>query len=488
MEGNERSEIASDGQLTRRRLLLGAAGAAGAAAFLAACGDDDDDSSSATTGAVTATTAAGSATTAAATATTGAATATTGGATATTGGAAGPTSAGSTDLATLLQIDPASAGKGKTVDIGAVLALTGTGSFYGKTMSRGLDLAAKHIQELGGPTFKYTYLDHKSGDPAAGVQAMAELVAKGIHLKFASYGDDITAMLSSTIENKVFTFDGGGGTGITAQGKPYFWGTRAITPNDPMPGLFKWTKEAHPDAKTVGVVQWDLGADNNKGTKDDVLAKLQAGGYQFNDLYELVPIGGQDFSQVLPKVKANEPDILLLVIYGQDPGSFLNQAATAGVKSIQIGFEFTPDGLKASKGTYDSQGWTFTYDYFDAKSPKNPLAKKFVEDFNTTNGEDPDFYAANFYENAFDMWEVMRRIWKDNPDAELTGDSMQTALETNLTLVSVYGGDDTHLGSFTLDPKTHSVQKREMGVFEYKAGTVTPKAFFNIGGEDYRSA
>ena len=470
MEDSERPEIVRDGRITRRRMLFGAAGA-WAAAFLAACGDDDDSSS-----------------------------ATTGGATATTKGArrrpaadrprpgVRHVGAGSTDVATLLQIDPASAGKGKTVDLGAVLALTGTGSFYGKTMSRGLDLAAKHIVELGGPTFKYTYLDHKSGDPAAGVQAMAELVSKGIQAKFASYGDDITAMLSSTSENKVFTFDGGGGTGITAQGKPYFWGTRAITPNDPMPGLFKWTKEAYPDAKTVGVVQWDLGADNNAGTKADVVAKLQAAGYQFNNLYELVPIGGQDFSQVLPKVKANEPDILLLVIYGQDPGSFTNQAATAGLKAVRIGFEFTPDGLNASKGTYDSEGWTFAYDYFDAKNPTNPLAKKFVDDFKSGQRRGPRLLRRQL------LRERLRHVGPDAPDLEDRPQRQDhrrgaaTALETDLTLVSVYGGDDTHLGSFTLDEKTHSVIDREMGVFEYKGGTVTAKAFFGIGGVDYRTA
>lgn len=55
-------------------------------------------------------------------------------------------------------------------------------------MSRGLDVAGQHIAELGGPTLSYTYLDHRSGDPAAGVQAMTELIAKEIHAKFASYG------------------------------------------------------------------------------------------------------------------------------------------------------------------------------------------------------------------------------------------------------------------------------------------------------------
>jgi branched-chain amino acid transport system substrate-binding protein len=470
MDDKDRSETVPEGGLTRRRMLFGAAGAVGAAAFLAACGGDDD-SSSATTAGASATTAAG--------------------ATATTAGGAATTSGGSAaggDLVALLGVEEASAGKGKTIDLAAVLALTGTGSFYGKTMSRGLDLAAKHIVELGGPKFTYTYLDHKSGDATAGVQAMAEIVSKGIQAKFASYADDIGAMLSSTAENKVFTLDGGGGTAIFAQGKPYFWGTRAITPNDPMPGLFKWTKTTYPDAKTVGVVQWDIGEPNNTITKDDVLAKIAAGGYQFNNLYELVPIGGQDFSQVLPKIKDNEPDILLVVVYGQDPGSFANQAATAGLTATRIGFEFTPDGVNASKGTYDSDGYTFAYDYFDPKNPKSPLAKKFVTDFNADNGEDPDFYAANFYENAFVMWECMRRIWSKDPSAEITGEALDKALQENLTVVSVYGGDDSTIGTYTLDPKTHSVQKREMGVFEYKGGEVTAKAFFNIGGEDYRTA
>ena len=49
-----------------------------------------------------------------------------------------------------------------------------------------------------------------------------------------------------------------------------------------------------------------------------------------------MPVGGQDFSQVLPKIKANEPDILLVGLYGQDPGSFANQAATAGLKATAV--------------------------------------------------------------------------------------------------------------------------------------------------------
>ena len=81
----------------------------------------------------------------------------------------------------------------------------------------------------------------------------------------------------------------------------------------------------------------------------------------------------------------------------------------------------------------------------------------------------------------------MRRIWKTDPEAEITGEALDKALQENLTVVSVYGGDDSTIGTYTLDPTTHSVIKREMGVFEYKGGTVTPKAFFGIGGADYKT-
>jgi ABC-type branched-subunit amino acid transport system substrate-binding protein len=254
-----------------------------------------------------------------------------------------------------------------------------------------------------------------------------------------------------------------------------------------MPGLFQYLKETQPDATTVGLVGWDVGEPSNEIIREDILKKISDGGYEFNGLYELVPVGGQDFSQVLPKVKANEPDILLVSIYGQDPGSFANQAATAGLTATRIGFEFTPDGVSASKGTYESDGYTFAYDYFDAKNPVSPLAKIFVEEFVAEYGEDPDFYAANFYENAFVMWEVMRRVLADG--GEITdGDALDKALQSNLTVVSVYGGDESTVGTYTLDPTTHSVIKRDMGVFEYKGDTVTPKAFFGIGGEDYRLA
>jgi branched-chain amino acid transport system substrate-binding protein len=174
-------------------------------------------------------------------------------------------------------------------------------------------------------------------------------------------------------------------------------------------------------------------------------------------------------------------------MYGQDPGFFMDQAQTAGLKATLFGFEFTPDGVSASKGAYDNAGWTFAYDYFDSNNPTSPWAKIFVDEFKKEYGEDPDFYAANFYENTFVMWEVIRRVLAKGGDIN-DGAQLDAALQENLTVPSVYGGDASTVGTYTLDPKTHSVIKRPMGVFTYKDKKVTPLAYFGIGGEDYKTA
>jgi len=454
--------------------------AAALAASVAACGSDDSsgDSSGSDSTEASAESAAPAETTAD--------TASTGSESATTDAGSGDSGAAADgDLRALTGFDAESeACSDAEIDLGAVLALTGPGSFYGKTMTRGIDLAVAQIDEVGGPHFNVIYKDHKSGDPAAGQQAITELGESGVPAKLASYVDDLGAMLAGTADYEVFTLDGGGGTSEFGKAQPFFWGTRAVTPNDPLPGLFEYTKESNPEATTVGLVGWDVGDPSNGIIKEDVLAKIAAAGYEHNGLYELTPVGSQDYSQVLPKITANEPDILLAGLYGQDIGSFINQAQTAGIEAQIIGFEFTPDGINASKGTFED-GYTFAYDYFDSVNPTNPLGQHFVDTFEAEYGESPDFYAANYYEDTLGMWDLVRRVCAAGQ--EITGANLDAAMQENPTLISVYGGDDSGPGTKTMDLESHSVTQRTMGVFTYENGEVTPLAYFDLDGADYQS-
>ena len=174
-------------------------------------------------------------------------------------------------------------------------------------------------------------------------------------------------------------------------------------------------------------------------------------------------------------------------MYGQDPGFFIDQAQTAGLKAKLYGFEFTPDGVNASKGAYDSVGWTFAYDYFDAGQPDQPAGQALRRPSSRrSTARTPTSTPPTSTRTRFVMWEVIRRVLAKGGDIN-DGARSTPRCRTTSRSSSVYGGDDSTVGTYTLDPKTHSVIKRPMGVFHYKDKKVTPLAYYGIGGADFKT-
>jgi branched-chain amino acid transport system substrate-binding protein len=397
------------------------------------------------------------------------------------GGSGGTGGASGSDIAKMLGVNAASAAKGMDFQLGAVLALSGPGSYYGGTMSNGIDLAVAQIKAAGGPNFKVIYKDHKSGDAQAGVTAVKELGIAGVKACLASYVDDLGAMLPGTAQYKMLTLDGGGGTAIFGQAQSYFWGTRAITPDDTYPGVLTYIKQVMPKVRSVATVGWDLGPLNDPEIAS-LKAALAAAGMDFVT-FEPVPIGATDYSTTLSRLRSLKFDLLFVSVYGLDPGYFMKQYITSGIDKPMVGFEFTADAAKVAGPAYDT--YHFAYDYFDPKHPTNPFAKLFVDSFRKASGKDPDFYAANFYENTFAIWDLIERVVARGGDPN-DGTNLQNELTANPTFKSVYGGDANTVGTYTLDLKSHSVSKRPMGLFSYKGGRASPLASFGIGASDFK--
>lgn len=381
-------------------------------------------------------------------------------------------------------IDPKYSGKGIAYTFGAVLAFTGPGAFYGDVMSKGINLAAKHIKLLGGPDFTVSYKDHKSGDPTAGVTAVRELGAAKVPIMLASYNDDLGAMIPGSKQYQMLSLDGGGGTSVAFESKPYFWGMRANTPNDPFPGVFTYVKKKLGKVRRITLTGWDLGPSNVpivNGMKRD----LSAAGLEFGG-YEPFAVGTTDYSTVIQRIKAGSPDLVYLYSYGLDPGYFMKQYVTSGVNKPVIGSEFTPDAAKVAGSAYDH--YLFAYDYFDEAHPSSDWSKTFVTDWNAAYGTKPylpDFYAANYYEDTFAVWELMRRVLQKGGDVH-SGKDLQAALEANPTFHSIYGGSGTTVGALSLDLSTHAPSKRSMGLFDFNGGTIKPLALFDEAGANFQ--
>lgn len=389
------------------------------------------------------------------------------------------------NLLTLLGVDAADPLNGQTLKLGAVLPLSGGGEkAYGESMTKGIDLALEDIAASGGPNIELDVKDNGTANPELSVTAINELGEAGTPAILSSLVNSFAAMNDGLVEYDILALDGGGGTATWNKGAPYFYGTRAVSPDDTLVGMAEYLKGAYPDKKSYAVVTWQLDPELNEMDKAALTSTLEASGMEFSGV-EYVPFGGTDYASAIAKVKEANPDYVLVSIYGADPGIFASQAKAAGLESQMVGFEFTQGGLDASRGAWD-EGWLFVQDYFNHESPDSDLGACFAANFQAKYGENPDFYAANYYEGLLGLWELAREVQANGGDYN-SGADMLAALEADPTLVSVYGGDGATAGNYTLDAESHSVSERPIGVFEYKSGSVTPLASFGPGGSNYQA-
>ncbi len=384
-------------------------------------------------------------------------------------------------IAKLIGVDPKYAGKGLSLDIGMVFPLTGSGAVFGNRLTDLPKMALRHIEAMGGPKFNIVLKDNVSGLATAGVQAVRELGFAKVPMEITSYGADLGAMNPGIAQYKIFSLDGTGGTSLFAQNKPYFWGAIAITPDDAIPGIAKYIKAKMPQVKRVGLVGWDLGDVSIQIVKD--IKRLFGGEVQFV-AQELVLIGETDFSSPLQKLKSVNPDLVLAPIYAEDQGYFLKQYATSGINKPVISFASTSAAAAIAGSAFNNV--IFAFDNFYPDRQLNPFAKFFVDEFKALEHVNPDYYAANFYEEIFILWDCVRRVLKKGGNPK-DGTQLDAALRANPVFPSLYGGDANKPGTISFDLRTHSVKSRPMSISRYSNGTYTPLAEFNIGGSNFRT-
>lgn len=401
----------------------------------------------------------------------------------TSGASGGGGTAAGSELLKILGISKADATAVTSFQLGAVLPLTGPGSFYGKVQGSGLKLAVAQIRNAGGPNITVNYQDNKSGDAQAGVTAARQLGTSGVQACLSSYVGDIGAMFPGIAEYKMFSLDGGGGTSDFGQDKPYFWGMKAIEPDDYYIGAVKYWQAKNPNVKRVYLVALDQGKINSV-VRGNFVKALSTAGMQLAG-FEATPIGTTDFSTTITHLKAASPDAVFTFLVGLDSGYFMKDFVAAGLSLPVIGAEYTADALKVSAGAYDH--FMFSTDWYDPRKQVNPLSAFFATSYVKQYGQQPEYYAANYYEDTLAMWDLIRRVKAKGQDPN-NGTNLQNALIANPAFKSVYGGDSATVGTLTLNITTHSVSSRPLSVLRCQGANVIEAATYQLGGADFKLA
>ena len=353
----------------------------------------------------------------------------------------------------------------KVYKVGAILAMTGSGAWYGKVMSQGILTAMDEINAKGGIDgikLKLLIQDHESGKGAAAVSGFNKLVnIDKIAFSFSSYSTPTLSIVPIAKEKKVLLLNGGG-VSPRLVNQPYLFNNRMLAI---MHGGGVVARAAELGFKRMASIYWN--DDAGIGTQKYVASRWKATGGTIVAT-EAHPVGATDYKPYLSKVAAASPDFLALWQWGKDWGITVKQAREMGFAKPILGVEYTPDGHKIAGDS--AEGYEFVMDYFTPKGD-DPWTRSFSAHYKEKFGEYPEFYAANYYEGTYILAELIKAVKAEGGDYR-SGDRLMAKLMEIKSFPSVYGG------KIVFNPD-HTCAKRT-GLFRVVNGKKTFQKFLQI--------
>ncbi len=381
-----------------------------------------------------------------------------------------------------LGVTDANSGAGTTIKAAYIGPLSGPGQPYSVDQIAGIKAAAASIKKLGGPTLDVKYLDHKSGDPQAGLSAFREMLSDGIDILFDTYAGNLGTLIDPIAENKVFTMDAGG-SAIISLNHPYFWNAAPLW-SDFFPATFVHLKKLHPDAKTFCIVSADQGGEVNdavQGAARDFAPKF---GFEMKDwiLASGLAEGNPDFGTVLSKVRAAKTDVVLLEAMGNLAGNFMTQYLQAGLTApVDVGV-FNPIDLQV--GGSAMNGVTSSATYMFPQFPDNPLGKMLVQEYQgkVTNFQ-PNWNSGFFFQAAINIWEASMLC--TTAGVPVNADNLNDQMLKGPTLHSPFGGSTDTVAEITYDTTQHIPSGLAVHDVSIKDGRVMLESTNDLAGDGY---
>jgi branched-chain amino acid transport system substrate-binding protein len=352
------------------------------------------------------------------------------------------------------------AGEGLTIPVGMVLAMTGPGSFTGEVMSRGAKLAAAQIKAAGGPTFQISIADHQGGEVAPGVAGARRLITQNnVPVLLSSYGGVTKALIPLVRQNEVLTFNGGG-PDPTQAGHPFLWLPANFYADDSAPGSLAYLARENPEAKRLAIIGTEEnGVNALKNLVPKYWPEVSNGGTVV--ARETHDVGQTDFSQLVARVKAANPDVIWTASFGNDMGYIMKALRQGGVDAPVMGTELSPEACKVAPEAYDT--FEFAGSYFDPATTNNPWARLFSSSYRKAYDQEPEIYGGTYYEDMFIVWELVKRVVAKGGDP-MSGVQLQEALEEDPNFKTIIGGSEAEVDTLSMDPGDHT-GSRPMGVY-----------------------
>jgi branched-chain amino acid transport system substrate-binding protein len=321
----------------------------------------------------------------------------------------------------------------KDFKFGQILAMTGSGSWYGITMERGTSIAVEEINKAGGVAgYKLSYVveDHKSGLSTPAQNAFRKFTSiDKVSTIFSSFSAPTLSIMDMAKEKKILVWNGGASSPKLV-GVPFLYNTRMLG-DEILPFTLKYLYDK--GCRTMSTIYANQTSPISlNATAKDYWKKL--GGTVVSE--QMHETGATDFTSEASIMKSKNPDIIVCTSTGLDVGYVIKAVRKMGLKSYICGTEHSGD-LEKVTGTA-SEGFLFASEFFNVSS-SDPWTKGFVTTFKKRYNVDPDFYAANYYELTYIIKELISRVVAKGGNP-LDGSQLEKAIWDNPSFKSIYGG------------------------------------------------
>ena len=364
---------------------------------------------------------------------------------------------------TVLIVALGGAAQAQTIKIGASVSTSGTFAALGQNQFRGYQLCVKRANEKGGVLGRKIELiteDDKS-DPAAAVKIYESLITdKKVDAILGPYGSASADAVAEVSEKHHMPMIAplAGTSAIFKKGRKYVFMVQSPAETW-LEGLLDLAVKR--GLKTVAVIYEDTLFPRTAASGAVEFAKRKGLTVVLNEAY---PKGTADFTALLTKVRAANPDVLAAGTYYEDAVAITRQLKTLDVNPRMFGAtvgvdlpKFHETLGKSAEFVYGATQWdpgliTLRAGGLVPVARQYPGAKEFVEDHQKMfPGADLSYHSAAGYSGCELLHEAIRRA------GSLDKEKVREAL-LKLEMNTVFGPFRVDAGGFQVGHKALMVQ------------------------------
>lgn len=333
-------------------------------------------------------------------------------------------------LALALPLSALSAAQAQgTVKIGVITSVTGRFAEFGKMQLAGLKVGVAEVNRKGGVLGRRIELviEDNASDVNKGLSAAERLVNAGVPLVLNEYSSSLVKAQAQYLARQkvpalIFSSSGDditkpGGDYIFRLNQPATEYARAIL------NIFRTGK-----FRSMAVIAGTGAFEKSVADAAQDIAREYGIQIVEDQRYDK---GLTDFRPVLNRIKAKNPDGILMVSYAEDSVALMRQAREVGVKPRLFaggaaGFalpEFVKDAGSAAENVVTATAWIPQLRYPGTQKLNVDLKKAL-------GGQDPSYHAAQAYAAVLAAAEAIRRAGgtdREKVKTALNGLSLQTA-------------------------------------------------------------